>query len=524
MKKILCMLLVAGMVTTAMAVPATREAIVMTAPDGTEKVVFMNGDESFHFLTDEEGNWLDEATLLPLSEDVKAARTKVGAARVQARRVQQAKQARLLAPKGPVILVNFSDISFRSQNSHEAMTDWAMGDNYTYNGATGSIHQYFMDQSWGQFDMQIDVIGPVTVSNTRDYYGEDGSDEGDDMHPDQMVVEACQIAHDSLGVDFSQYDSNNDGKVDWVVIIYAGKGQADGGGANTIWPHQADLGDLRGITLDGKKVNHYCCLNEIKSGGTRCGIGTFCHEYSHIMGLPDFYDTQYSDGHKTMGSWDIMDAGPYNNNGNTPPSYSAYERWWMGWMNPKLLNSACSVVLPNLSDSRSACYITTTGSAINNVRSPGSSAFYIIENRQKTCWDKYIPGHGMIVTKIKYSSSKWNYNTVNNDKSNMGVDLIEADGKAPTNSSGKAGDAYPAGSKQFTDVAKYQITNIAETAMDGYTTKVITFDVNGGGSKVTLDIDQLAEEGTAAQKILHNGRVLIIRGGIVYDLNGQRIQ
>lgn len=530
MKRFFSIVCIGAIAVSAIAVPARREGVVRTAADGTEKIVYIHGDEFFHYATDGEGNWLDDETLMPLSAEQKAARLEAGKVRAQVRKAVQERRAtgvdRLLSPRGPVILVNYPDQAFSSTN--EEMTQWAMSDHYTYNGATGSIHQYFYDQSWGQYDLQIDVYGPVTVSKELAYYGKDaGGREGSDQHPDELIVEACQLAHDSLGADFSQYDSNNDGYVDWVVILYAGKGQADGGVANTIWPHQYDLSYTgKDFQLDGKTVDHYCCLNEI-DGQTnkRCGIGTFCHEFSHVMGLPDLYSTDQYATHKTMGEWDILDYGPYNNGGNTPPAYSAYERWFMGWIEPTLLNSASSVVLGNLSDAGSACYITANGNAISNIISPSPNVFYMLENRQQSGWDYYIPGHGMLITKVNFKYNWWYGNSVNYSASNMGVDIIEADGQAPsyvrTNRNngyfGKQGDAYPAGSDSFTTVANYQVTEITEE------NGLISFKVNGGGEEINLDIWNSEAAKGEWTKVLRNGQILIQCGDRIYDLLGRMI-
>ena len=519
MKKVFGIVALCAIAASAIAVPARRDGMVRTMADGTEKTVYLNGDEHFHYLTDAEGNMLDEETLLPVSEEVKAARMSQGMQRVQARRVQQETGVdRLLSPRGPIILVSYKDKAF--QQTNEDMQEWAMGENYTYNGATGSIRQYFLDQSWGQYDLQLDVFGPVTVSKNASYYGSNDY-WGNDQHPDELVKEACQLAHDECGADFSQYDSNGDGKVDWVVILYAGKGEADGGGSSTIWPHQWELSYTgMSVTLDGKKVDHYCCLNEIDGQrNVRDGIGTFCHEFSHIMGLPDFYATDGST-HRTLGSWDIMDYGPYNNNGNTPPSYSAYERWWMGWMKPTFINSACSATLPELNETKAACYMTASGEvAITDILNPIPSTFYLFENRQKKGWDRYLKGNGMMVTKVQWSRSKWANNKVNNTSSSLGVDILEA--KANTSYyNDKATDLYPAGATQFTKNTNFQVNNITMNS----TTKVITFDVNGGGSNVTLDIERMeVNENQRATKMLIDGRVVILRDGILFDILGNRL-
>ena len=517
MKKILGFLIACAVAGSAMAVPARPGGIVRTDSEGIEKTVFLNGDETFHYLTDAEGNWLDDETLLPLAEDVKNEKLilKDNSGRAKVRWAKEVTGTeRLLAPRGAVILVSFSDKEFKSSNTD--MTDWAMGDDYTYNDATGSIHQYFYDQSWGQYDMQIDVYGPVTVSQNGSYYGSNDWN-GDDQHPDELVKEACILAHDNCGADFSLYDSNNDGKVDWVVILYAGKGEASGGAANTIWPHQYDLSYTgMAFQLDGKTVDHYCCLNEINYNSKRDGIGTFCHEFSHVMGLPDFYATNGAT-HRTLNTWDIMDYGPYNNNGNTPPNYSAYERWFMGWITPTLINTACSVELPPLYTSKAACLITANGSNISNILSPSPSTFYLLENRQQVGWDKYLKGSGMMVTKVQWDKTKWEGNTVNNTSSKLGVDIIEA--KSNTSAStDKSTDLYPSGATSFTKVTNYQVTNIAMS------NQLVTFDVNGGGDAITLDVENMQNANVRIQKILKDGQVRIVRDGKIYDLMGRQIQ
>ena len=517
LRKICSIMMLCAVAVSAIAVPARRDGMLRTAADGTEKMVYQHGNELFHYLTDAEGYWLDEETLMPMSNVRKAAREQAGKARVQARRAKEETGTdRLLAPRGAVILVSYPDKAFSQSNKD--MTEWAMGEKYTYNGATGSIHRYFMDQSWGQYDMQIDVYGPVTVSKEASYYGSNDSWSGNDKHPDELVKEACQLADNECGADFSQYDSNNDGNVDWVVILYAGKGEADGGSKETIWPHQYDL-SYTGMSfkLDGKWVDHYCCLNEIDgSSGKRCGIGTFCHEFSHVMGLPDFYATTEGSTHRTLGSWDIMDYGPYNNDGNTPPSYSAYERWFMGWIEPTLLNTAATVTLANLNhEGGRACYITENGSAISNILRPSPSTFYMLENRQKSGWDQYIKGSGLMITKVQWSQYKWEYNEVNNDAYSMGVDIIEAK-KNTSSYIDKTTDLYPRGATSFTQVNDYQVTDIAMAD------SIITFNVNGGGSEINLAIPKVTEQGQSI-KILRDGKLFIIRNGVTYDITGRRL-
>ena len=521
MKKIFSILVVCAVAVSATAVPARRGGVTRTAADGTEKTVFLNGDEKFHYLTDAQGNMLDETTLEPLSEEVKAARMAQGQERVKIRRAQQETGTdRLLSPRGAVILVSYKDKAFSSTN--EQMVEWAMGENYTHNGATGSIHQYFLDQSWGEYDLQIDVYGPVKVSKNLSYYGSNSGWGGDDAHADELVVEACKLAHDSCGADFSQYDFDNDGKVDWVVILYAGYGEASGAPSNTIWPHQYELSYTnKDFVLDGKTVDHYCCLNELTgtSGKVRDGIGTFCHEFSHVMGLPDLYATDNS-SHHTMVDWDIMDYGCYNNSGNTPPCYSAYERWFMGWVTPRVLTDPENVKLHLLNDTKEAL-LMCSGDAHNlDGISPNPKTFYLMEARSKSdlIWDKYLPGEGMLITKIQYDKSKWANNIVNNTSSKMGVDLMEA--KTNNGDLGKATDAYPKGAASFTKFSDHEITEIEWDAAQG----LITFLYRGGAEDPgPHEAIEDVESTVTAKKVIRDGKVLILRNGHSYDLTGKQI-
>ena len=128
--------------------------------------------------------------------------------------------------------------------------------------------------------------------------------------------------------------------------------------------------------FDGKILYDYACSSELKgnSGSNMCGIGTFCHEFSHVLGLPDLYDTEYS-GHNTLGSWDIMDYGGYSNNGRTPPSFSSYERFYLGWLTPTILNSAANITIDELQSSNQAYLVSSTGTHNLDGASPNPNSF-----------------------------------------------------------------------------------------------------------------------------------------------------
>ncbi len=548
MKKTLGLLCLCLLAISASGKPAYRGPITRTTEDGTEKIVYLHGNEHFHYMTDKDGQWIDERTLQPMSDACKTARLDAAIAR-KSRRVQQQKSdigdQPNPAPRGLLILVNFQDVAFQTP---EATIDSMLnGINYTrnysyqsqyydYRGrlktttvkiqSSGSARQYFYDQSYGQYNPQFDVVGPVTVSEEMAYYG--GNDRsGNDKNAEKMIEEACDLANEQLGVDFSQYDNDDDGFVDFVYVIYAGYGEADGGSENTIWPHQWNLYSYGGIRhkIDGKYLDRYACGSELSYVSDQYdGIGTFCHEFSHVLGLPDLYSTSSSaTTHKTMGQWDILDYGPYNNDGNTPPAYSAYERFYMGWLIPRVMKDPESVYLSPLNYGQGESLLLCSGDSHNLTGyNPNPKTFYLAEVRTLSGWDAYLPGKGLLLTKIQYSSSKWTQNTVNNSASSMGVDLIEADGQTPEYDEynidngywGKAGDAFPSGAKEWTGLADHEITEIALEENGA-----VTFSYRG--AKKT-PIEQVSDEGKPAVKVLRDGKLYIIRGGETFDLTGRK--
>ena len=501
MKKIGLLIVFSALVCSAWAVPARRGEIVKTQPDGTQIVVYQHGDEHFHWMTNEKGEWLkmDVDGFYRVTEALNA--EQIEAKRMAApSRAAQAAAPLNIAPRGLVILVNFTDVAFETDKAE--MDSMLTGKNYTrdysyfYRGkkqsitSKGSAWQYFYDSSNGHYDPQFDVIGPVTVSKNMAYYGKNVSDF--DAAPWTMVEEACQLVDDS--VDFKQYDNNNDGDVDFVYVIYAGYGEADGGDKNTIWPHSYWLLKGAGITckLDGKYVDLYACGNEMDSRTNyHTGIGTFCHEFSHVLGLPDLYETTGYGTHKTIGAWSILDYGPYNNDGNTPPAYSAYEQFFMGWLMPRLIVDAENVELEELQASNSALLISSSDQHNLIGNDPKPTTFYLLENRQQVGWDEYLPGHGLMLTKVQYDYNKWINNTVNNSSNRMGVDLIEADGKKPSSSSngytGKAGDLFPAGATEYLGITNHSIEDVSE--QDG----IIYFKYKGG---IATSAEQVQTEET----------------------------
>lgn len=479
MKKLLLSLILLVLTLSTFAVPAYRGWQTKTQPDGTTIEVQLTGDEFHHYWQDRSGNVVRCDSLgywrvvesQPTPATIKARRQ---ASRMLQSRPNKAVGSVNLAPRGLVILVNFSDSKFSAANNQKAMNELMNSDNYTYDGATGSVRQFFSDQSDGQYTPEFDVIGPVTLTNNVAHYG--GNDANDnDLLPGDMVVEACSIANASYGVDFTQYDNDSDGKVDFVYIVYAGKGEADGGAENTIWPHNWNLESAYYYNnctyatsqrkFDGKYINNYACSGELSGTGARTGIGTIAHEFGHVIGLPDLYDIDYGQNYEnqaTPGDWHIMDSGSYNNDGKTPPNYTIYDKYFLGWKTPTNPGAkAQTLTLQAAGTSGFQGYQIATSNSLLDATS--TNTVYYIENRQKSGWDAGLPGHGLVIWKIMYSQSVWNNNGPNATNGTIRYAVVSASGK--TTGIGTAADPFP-GTKKVTrweDVIGKPLLDITES-------------------------------------------------------------
>lgn len=500
MKKISILLFVCCLSLIANAVPASPEVFYHTQPDGSVVAYRMVGDEYFSYIAttdgyavtlNRDGRMVYEGTSVlahnPADRTATELQTvatltvgKEESAPAHARR-RVAQQLQIGggfplqgSPRALVILVGFKDLPF-----DQTLADF---DNllnqsgYSYNGATGSCRDYFIASSDSVFSPLFDVYGPYTLSQNMRYYGEQSGDRHD-ANPQEMVIEACRLA-EAAGVDFAQYDTDGDNVLDNVFIYFAGHNQAEGGGENTIWPHQSNLSGYN-IRVSGKRLATYACTSEYSgaSGTRRATIGTFCHEFGHVLGLPDFYDTEYN--YYTVGNWDIMASGSYNNSGNTPPVYTSYERFFLDWLKPEQLTNKGEYFLEPLETSNKAYLIAT---AQHNMigKNPTPTEFFMLEYRQHVGWDEpesSLPGTGMLVWHIDYNSTAWSNNAPNNGPSIMRMHMEEANGiswKSRSNGeSGRADDPYP-GTRNVTTftptlhngtvLTEHQIFDIGEVA------------------------------------------------------------
>ena len=435
----------------ASAIPA-RPVTKTVNINGREVRLTLVGDEARHY-------WrADDGTAYQLTDDNHAERLDLSKMKYVAKQTQQMKETAKAAAsvdgmrrisdqrrtqytgqrRGLVILVNFTDKKMSISNAHDAFTSCMNEENYSEYGQHGSVHDYFYDQSYGQFDFTFDVVGPVTLANKMSYYGANDS-SGDDVRPGEMAYEAAKLVDDQ--VNFKDYDWDGDGAVENFFIVYAGYGEAHGADKNTIWQHAWDIYSATGKTLylDGVLVNTYACGSELDgtSGKNMSGVGTYCHEFSHCLGLPDFYCTDYNHSQMTMDFWSLMDTGSYGGSGYCPTGYTAYERWCCGWLTPKELTEPTTV--DRLAD------IEEEGDAYILYNQGNKNEYYVLYNVQQTGWNSDLDGHGMLVLHVDYDATAWTENTPNNNASHLRMTPICADNKST--SSTYAGDPYPGTSR-----------------------------------------------------------------------------
>lgn len=374
-----------------------------------------------------------------------------------------------------ILLVEFQDRKFATPSPQQAFQNLLMQPNYSSNGAMGSARDYYVDNSNGKFDPDFVVVGPYTVSQNSLYYaGSSGS-----SNVAELVVEACRMA--DKDVDFSQFSDG--GVIRDVFVFFAGQGRAAGGNSTTIWPHRWDVrGDGRytAVYLDGANLRGYACSCELNYYSQMDGIGTFCHEFGHVLGWPDFYDTDYESSGGTataLGNYSLMCSGSYNNNSRTPPAINILERWMVGWAQPEEIADMGVYSLDPVWNDKG--YL---------VRTPEENDYFLLECRgvSGSKWDSYITssGGGMMVYHVDYTSkyqTRWlRSNDLNVDPQHECMKMI------PSYGSGSNADFFYPG---------------------GHDATQLTFEGNAhyrswNGGQPTVDFSTIRMQGTQVQLLV----------------------
>lgn len=449
------------------AVPAKKLQKVITLTNGTQVSVELRGDEYLSWWEGTDGTAYRATADDTVFEafDLEAQKPAAAARRARTEQGRVARLARVKnslkgaddkmrglggdhitykgVKKGLVVLVDFKNKKFADGHDLEYYKNVINGKDFSdeEEGYVGSVRDYFLAQSNGQFELDFDVVGPVTMSKNYGYYGNDGAYQKDEKVY-EMIKEACDGIQDK--VNLKDYDWDGDGEADQVFFLYAGLGQASGGSAGTIWPHESELRywPCGVLSYSTGKINTYACANELQpetQGSSRyisAGIGTICHEFSHCLGFADMYDTTGGGGYG-MSVFDVMDQGSYNGNGFVPCNYTAFERIYAGWVEPiELIDPATVKDMKSVSD---------YGRPFIMYNYKNTNEYFLLENRQNTGWDKGLYGsNGLLIVHVNYVPSRWANNSVNSSAEKIQCcTVVNADGSRENTQYSLQGDLYP---------------------------------------------------------------------------------
>ena len=519
----------------ARAVPADPTPAIVTQPDGTTLTLVLHGDEFMNYLTTSDGYTvvknkagyytyarIDGNDLVAsncIARDNRTAADRAYLAGVpkgltSPAMVQRGKKMLnhrndLLRGighgghmdydkfRGLIILINYTDRVFDDYvPSNYTPIDFyeAMVNSHDYQGYTlpygtkveaiGSVRDYYYDNSFHQFDPHFDILGPVDVPYA--------CTDAHQFKCDSIFFAALEALDPE--VDFSQYDTDEDGTADMVFFLVAGHGSdVTANNRDYLWPHMKNFENSP--VLDGVNFRLYACSTNMTGEEDEyrinynnvAGIGTFCHEFSHVLGLPDLYDAD-SDGSGGVNSkhpmtWSVMASGFRSNSGRNPAGYSLFERYALGFAQPTLIDSVGTVSVPALEK-------TNTGYRMNTAN---ENEYFLIENRQRIKWDKNLAGPGMLIWRIDSTNvDVWENNLVNSNPNRMYCELLRAKFSGIS-------DSY---NDPFPGVANVtSITNISEPSLrtwDGKMSKyafvniaqadsIITFDMIIDNSKISIE-------------------------------------
>lgn len=461
---------------TAVAVPALRRWTSRTLHGGSTITVTLSGDEYGRWYVDQKGGILTENADGTLSYASEVMKNQLRSMRRQrfakgnnsrSKHLESLRRSSIMSKgkkansadskserrRGLVVLIDFPNRHFSTPNPLVVFNDRFNRIGYNEGGLIGSVHDYFYDQSYGNFDIEFDIIGPLTLSRNSSYYGNNTNDLFD-AHPTEIVTEAIEQLRGS--VDFSIYDWDKDGEADQILFIHAGMGEHISHNTADIWAHESELQNW-GITkpqVGNIRINTYAITCELAdANGTIDGIGTACHEFAHCLGFPDFYDVDYSGG-VGMQQWSLLAGGSYNGpelNGEVPAPFTSYERWQAGWLEPAELSSPCNVSgMKALVDAPEAYIIYNNGNR---------NEYFLLENHQASSWDSYTTcrndgtGHGLLILHVDYNAYDWAANTVNDDPQHQRMTFVSASNSYLDKYSDYPGQLFPGTSANtsFTD-------------------------------------------------------------------------
>lgn len=568
------------------AVPAFKGLVKISQPNGIEISVYLHGDERLSWTSSEDNytllrnaqgnleyavkNTYDDLVpsgilaknvnersitdinfLSSVRKNLRYSETQINLA-LEATKMMENKNTKVTTKEGLtsgirkllVILVDYPSGTYNSQTvaavpftyTRERFENIFNQVGYNFGGATGSVRDYFRATSYGKLDLQSTIVGPFTLPQNRKFYGAE-SGQVNDINSKQMIIDALNLANPT--VDFTQYDNDGDLKLDGIHVVYAGQGQHNGGGTDAIWAHRGRLSPA--LVLDGVQIVDYSCASEKRSYNEMSGIGVHCHEFGHVLGLWDYYDTDYEDNgvSKTLGDFETMDAGAYNNYEKTPPMYNAYSLLDLGWADVYEIDSNMLVDITSMpaTDTNIVYKINTT--------TPGE--YFLFQNRYREGWDQYFFSGagslmgGLLLLQVDKNTQGWSTNCFNCFSSHNGVKLVSADntyngyGSSAWYYSSTSNLLFP-GSSNITKISDTNTVSANLKSWAGANSKVdisnisfqtggnITFKVNGGAS-YGVNVHTFAPTAIAHTSANLGGSIVpstlgdtaIIEAGIVFD-------
>ena len=395
------------------AVPAVPWAVEKQQPDGSIVQVYIKGDEKVHWMEsmdgytlmydsqkyivyaekDADGNMIPSKIKYghPLSASEKSGLQKgIGYSESQIQMLKQiwevGNSTKGIMPvigekKALCVLMGFQDKPF--VKTVEEFENLMNQEGYSASGAKGSVKDFYFENSYGQLDLTVTVVGPYVTNDNLLYYAPE--------YRWQTFAQEAILAADE-DVDLIEFANEND-ELETFHIIYAGYGDEAISNGRQIWAHKSQLASP--VTLDGVKVSVYSCSPELRDGygSNITNIGVICHELCHVFGAPDYYDINGFMGgsYEGTGEWDLMASGNWNENGVTPAHINMFQKILYGWVVPEELTAYAEIVdMPNSAENAVAYTIEAND----------NGELYVLENRQRVGFDVSIPGHGLLIYHI----------------------------------------------------------------------------------------------------------------------------